>query len=106
MSQRSRRYEVLLPLRFNDGRQVPRELIGDTLRELHERFGAVSCDTQPTRGTWEHQGTLYHDEMVRAFFDVPDEDEFRQFFLDLKQRLKDRFQQLEVWITTYPLEVL
>jgi len=38
----SRRYEILLPLRFNDGQQVPWTLIGDTLVELRRRFGAVS----------------------------------------------------------------
>ena len=29
-----RRFEILLPLRFNDGRPVPDELIADTLLEL------------------------------------------------------------------------
>ena len=37
----SRRYEILLPLRFNDGQPVPDELIGDTLSEIEGRFGAV-----------------------------------------------------------------
>jgi hypothetical protein len=30
----SRRYEILLPLRFNDGHPVPDELVADTLIEL------------------------------------------------------------------------
>ena len=30
----SRRYEILLPLRFNDGQAVPDALIADTLLEL------------------------------------------------------------------------
>ena len=42
MNKPYRRYEMLLPLRFNDGQPVPDELIADTLLELEERFGAVS----------------------------------------------------------------
>jgi hypothetical protein len=42
MSKMVRRFEVLLPLRFNDGTSVPDALIADTLLELETQFGAVS----------------------------------------------------------------
>lgn len=50
MSKHSRRYEMLLPLRFNDGQPVPNELIADTLLELERRFGAVSSESQTIQG--------------------------------------------------------
>ena len=50
MSDSFRRFEILLPQRFNDGRPVPDELIADTLLELEKRFGAVSSETQTIRG--------------------------------------------------------
>ena len=56
MDKPYRRYEMLLPLRFNDGQAVPDELIADTLIELRDRFGAVSCETQTIQGQWQHQG--------------------------------------------------
>ena len=40
-----RRYEILLPRKFNDGQPVPDRLISQTLREVEERFGAVSWET-------------------------------------------------------------
>lgn len=40
-----RRYEILLPSQFNDGRPMPEHLIADTLHELEQAFGAVSCET-------------------------------------------------------------
>ncbi|HEV3261879.1 MAG TPA: hypothetical protein VG013_33825 [Gemmataceae bacterium] len=45
---------------------------------------------------------------MRVFVDVADEQEqtARQFFADYKERLKGRFQQLDIWMTTYPVEVL
>ena len=106
MSSPSRRFEILLPLRFNDGQPVPDDLLADTLLELRQQFGAVSSETQVIRGIWEHQGQSYRDDLVRIFVDVADVPESRQFFVDFKERLKSRFQQLDIWVTTYPIEVL
>jgi hypothetical protein len=106
MSRTFRRFELLLPLRFNDGQPVPDELIGDTLIELRERFGAVSCETQTIRGLWQHEGLVYRDELIRVFVDVPDAPEIRQFFVDFKERIKHSFRQLDIWMTTYVVEVL
>ena len=106
MSALFRRYEILLPRRFNDGSAVPDDLIADTLLELEARFGAVSCETQTIRGLWRMDDELFRDELIRAFVDSPDTTESRQFFLDLKVRLKERFGQLDIWLTTYPIEVL
>jgi hypothetical protein len=52
------------------------------------------------------QGESYRDELVRVFVDVPDVPENRQFFREFKERLKARFQQIDIWMTTYPIEVL
>jgi hypothetical protein len=106
MSRSLRRYEILLPLRFNDGQAVPDELVADTLLELEQRFGAVSTETQTIRGLWRHEGESYRDDLVRVFVDVVDEPGHREFFLAFKERLKARFQQIDIWMTTYPIEVL
>ena len=101
-----RRYEILLPSRFNDGRPIPQELIAETLLELEQRFGAVSCETQVIHGLWQHEGKTYRDYLARAFVDVPDTSENRQFFVRFKEQLKRRFQQLDVWMATFPIEVI
>jgi len=106
MSTSCRRYEILLPRRFNDGRRVPSRLVTETLLELRERFGAASCETQTIRGQWQHQGEVFHDELSRVFVDVEDTAENRQFFLDFKQRLKARFQQVDIWLTSHPIDLL
>lgn len=106
MDKPYRRYEVLLPLRFNDGRSVPDGLLADTILELEHQFGAVSCDTQNIRGVWNQQGQSYRDELVRVFVDVPDLPTNREFFVAFKDRLKARFQQLDIWVTTHPLEII
>src|SRR5579863_1652179 len=106
MSRTLRRFEVLLPLRFNDGQSVPDDLVADTLIELEERFGAVSCETQTIRGLWHQEGQPFRDDLVRVFVDAPDLPENRAFFVGFKERLKARFRQLDIWLVTYLIEVL
>ena len=100
------RFEILLPRRFNDGQPVPDELTGETLLQLEQQFGAVSSETQTIHGLWQNQGKEYRDDLVRVFVDVPDVPQNVQFFLDFKEQLKSRFKQIDIWMTTYLIEVL
>jgi hypothetical protein len=61
MSSRWRRFEVLLPLQFNDGRDVPVEWLADAVLEIVEQFGAASYETQRIEGHWRQGGVLYRD---------------------------------------------
>jgi hypothetical protein len=106
MSRSLRRYEILLPLRFNDGRPVPDDVIADLLLRLEGRFGAVSAETQRIEGRWHHEGQSYRDELIRVFVDAADTPETRQFFVEYKETLKAALQQIDIWMTTYPIEVL
>jgi hypothetical protein len=106
MSNTLRRYEILLPLRFNTGQPVPDELVGETLQDIRQRFGAVSAETQVIRGHWQFEGQQYRDDLVRVFVDVADTGESREFFVALKEQLKARFQQLDIWMTSYLIEVI
>lgn len=101
-----RRYEILLPSKFNDGRAIPQELIAETLLELEREFEAVSCETQIIHGIWRHEGKTYRDALARVFVDVSDTPENRQFFVQYKEKLKQRFQQLDIWLTTHPIEIV
>jgi len=101
-----RRYEILVPLVFNDGTAVPEELLAQTFTELRARFGAASWETQVVKGFWEHEGTLYEDNFTRLFVDVADTLEHRQFFTRFKKELKARFDQIDVWITSHPMDII
>jgi hypothetical protein len=91
---------------FNDGTPVPEALLAETFAELRAHFGAASWETQVLRGVWEQEGIVYQDNLTRFFVDVPDVPEHRQFFKEFKNRLKQRFQQLDVWITSHPVDVI
>lgn len=101
-----RRYEILVPLLFNDGSPVPEALLAQTFSELRARFGAASWETQIVHGSWEHEGATFRDNLTRFFVDVPDLLEHRKFFEEFKQTLNERFKQVEVWITSHPVDVI
>lgn len=101
-----RRYEILLPLRYNDGQPVPEADLAEVVLELRRQFHAVSSETQIIQGHWENEGIVFRDELVRIFVDVPDTNEHRQFFIKFKERLKERFRQVDIWLTTHSIEVI
>lgn len=106
MKRLLRRFEILLPKRFNDQQSIPEELIIETILELENEFGAVSAETQVTRGHWTHNGQPFRDDLIRIYADVPDTSENLEFFEKFKERLKSRFQQIDIWMATYLIEVL
>lgn len=95
----------MVPLRFNDGTSVPQALLEQTRQDLENRFGAVSSEGQIIRG-FDRETSAREDRLVRYFTDVPDTPENLAFFRAEKERLKERFQQEEIWIATHPIEVL
>ena len=105
MSSEWRRFEVLLPLQFNDGREVPPEWLADAVLEVADHFGAASYETQKVEGHWRHGGVVYRDNLVRVVVDVPDSAKNRRWMKEFKGRWKARLEQLELWMVSYRSEV-
>ena len=101
-----RRYEILLPLRHNDGRPVSDDILNQTREELVERFDGVSVQPQSILGIWWHEDVRYEDTSVRLTVDVEDTPENRQFFIEFKATLLQRFEQIEIYIVSYPVDIL
>lgn len=105
MSSRWRRFEVLLPLQYNDGREVPPEWLSEAVLEIVDRFGAASYETQKVEGHWRHGGILYRDNLVRVIVDVPDSATNREWMKEFKGRWTVRLEQLALWLVSYRIEV-
>jgi hypothetical protein len=101
-----RRYEILLPLQYNDGSQVPDEDLNQTREELVARFEGVSVLPGTIQGIWIHEGSRYEDSLVRVTVDVEDTPENRQFFVDWKPILLQRFRQIDLYITSFVIDVI
>jgi hypothetical protein len=48
-----RRFEILLPLYYNDGRLIEIEKFMATNRELLNKFEALTTDSVEVSGTWK-----------------------------------------------------
>lgn len=105
MSSKWRRYEVLLPLQFNDGRDVPPDWLAEAVLEIVDHFGAASYETQKVEGHWRIGGVAYRDNLVKVVVDVPDSATNRTWMKDFKGKWKSRFEQLELWMVSYRIEV-
>jgi hypothetical protein len=95
----------LLPLQFNDGREIPPEWLAEAVLEVVDYFGAASYETQKVEGHWRYSGVLYRDNLVKIIVDVPDSAKNRQWMKKFKARLKERLDQLELWMVSYRIEV-
>ncbi len=69
---RTKRYEILLPLNYNDGTEVEPEKFDQTAEESSDRFGGVTQDTVRITGTWKYGGARYRDELLRIRIDSSD----------------------------------
>ena len=105
MRSKLRRFEVLLPLQFNDARDVPPEWLADAVLEIVEFFGAASYETQKVEGHWRHGGVVYRDNLIKIVVDVPDSAKNRKWMREFKTRWKARLEQLELWVISYPIDL-
>jgi hypothetical protein len=105
MNSKLRRFEILLPLQFNDGRDIPSELLAEAVLEIVENFGAASYETQKVEGHWRHQGILYRDNLVKIVIDAPDQEVNRNWMREYKARWKAKLDQLDLWLVSYAIDV-
>ena len=105
MASRWRRFEVLLPLQFNDGAEVPPDWLAEAVFEIVDRFGAATYETQKVEGHWRHAEVVYRDNLVKLVVDVPDTAANRRWMKSFKSRWKKRLRQLELWLVSFPINI-
>lgn len=105
MKSKWRRYEVLLPVRFNDGRDVPAKWLGKAANEIMDEFEGIIFDPEEIEGRWRHKGIEYRDNLVRITVDVRDTLANRLWVRKYKARWKRRLKQAELWVISYRIEI-
>ena len=105
MKKNWRRYEVMLPLQFNDGSEIPAALRGEAVLDIVNHFGGASYQSQPIEGHWVHEGTHYQDNHARLVVDVPDTVKNRKWMKQFKARWKEQMNQLELWMVSYRIDI-
>ena len=100
-----RRYEIILPTRYNDGTAVEPEKFQATYEDLVLEFGALTWQPEVLHGIWTNRGQRFEENNVRLFVDIDDTPESAAFFLRLKNTLKERFRQIDIWIISYDIRI-
>jgi hypothetical protein len=100
------RFEILLPLFYNDGRAIEPEKFSITHDELIQQFRATSCDSIVVQGQWMYQSVIYSDKLVRVRVEVEDTPEHVEAMKRTKEVLKARFEQIDIWITCHRIDLI
>lgn len=105
MSNTLRRFEILLPQQYNDGRDIPRKLLGFALKEVIDKFDAASFEPMSIEGHWRYEGIQYTDSLSKIVVDVPDIDENRQWMRNFKTHWKAKLGQIDLWLVSYEIDI-
>ena len=100
-----RRYEIILPTRYNDGSPIAEHNHLWVGERLADQFGAYTFEPQPVRGVWTHEGVRFEENNLRVNVDVEDTSENVEFFVRFKLELKERFRQIDIWIVSYEIRL-
>lgn len=103
------RFELYLPLTYNDGRRIEDEKVDRMFTDLEDKFGGYT--TSPRFGGAANEGyylgddgKTYRDRVYIVMIDAPQEREVIRFFEQFRQKCKKRFNQTEIYITFHPIE--
>jgi hypothetical protein len=99
---RKRRFEIILPLQYNDGREIEHEKFFELHEQLLTKFGGFSYITG-SFGAWRspETGEVYSDMSTLFIILSDDNDSIPEFFRNFQKLLEKNFQQEKVMITHY-----
>ncbi len=70
-----------------------------------DQFNAVSFFKGAAEGYWRQGETLFRDELGLIVVDVPNNAKNRKWMKAFKVRWKERLEQLEIWMVSYPIDI-
>ena len=97
--------EIYLPTSYNDGRPIEKEPFERTYQELIERFEAYSLKEE-VHGAWIYQGKKYEEKNQVLSVVTLDTKANRQWLRSFKETLKQRFQQIEIFMKIVPVDLI
>lgn len=103
-----RKYEIYLPLKYNDGKDIEPEKIKQIKQELVAKFGAITVSSlsSPYQGTWKYSGVEYIDDIIKVEIVTSGDRSTKAFLKSFKEHLKELLQQIDILITTHGIQVI
>jgi len=103
-----KKYEMYLPLKYNDGREIEAEKIKQIREELIAAFGAltVSSHAAPYQGQWKYGGVEFVDDIIKIEIITSGDKKTERFFKRFKEHLKQLLNQIDILITVQDIRTL
>ena len=103
-----KKYEIYLPLKYNDGREIEPDKFKQIREELITVFGAVTVSSQsaPYQGTWKYGGVDFIDDIIKIEIIAGADRRTQRFLRDFKTRLKRLLDQIDILITAQDIRTL
>ena len=103
-----KKYEIYLPLKYNDGKEIEPEKIKRVREELITVFGAptVSSLSAPYQGSWKYGGVTFIDDIIKIEIITTDDRKTQNFFRAFKERLKRLLKQIDILITVQDIRTI
>ena len=92
------KYDIYLPLKYNDGNDIEPEKLEEIQQQLIAVFGAMTISSlfAPFQGTWRYGGVKFVDDIIRIEIITKEE---MDFFKNFKRQLKRKLRQIDILIT-------
>jgi|SRR5215213_10827830 len=102
------KYEIYLPLKYNDGTGIEPEKLEEIQQQLIAVFGAmtVSSLSAPFQGTWTYGGVEFVDDIIRIEIITKADLISNHFLKNFKRQLKRKLRQFDILITVQDIHTI
>jgi hypothetical protein len=96
-----KKYEIYLPLKYNDGKEIEPLKLKEIRQQLVAVFGALTASSlsAPFQGTWRYGGVEFIDDIIRIEIITEADLSSNHFFKKFKRQLKRKLRQFDILIT-------
>ena len=103
-----KKYEIYLPLKYNDGREIEAEKIKQIREKLIVVFGALTVSSQsaPYQGSWKYGGVDFIDDIIKIEIIAAGDRKTDKFFKEFKEQLKRLLKQIDILITAQNIRTI
>ncbi|MDP2601427.1 MAG: hypothetical protein Q8S00_02385 [Deltaproteobacteria bacterium] len=103
-----KKYEIYLPLKYNDGSEIEPEKFKEIREDLIATFGALTVSSQsaPYQGTWKYGGVDFIDDIIKIEIITGDDRKTARFMRRFKEHLKRVLQQIDILITEQDIRTI
>ena len=103
-----KKYEIYLPLKYNDGAEIEAVKIKQIRVELIAVFGAITVSSQsaPYQGRCKYGGVEFIDDIIKVEIITGGDRKSERFFRAFKERLKRLLRQIDILSTEQNIRTL